>query len=85
MKAETKTYFEGCVNVCCHEVSFWYDLGDLELTDELRDALTEEAEKRATFCIVDGCSSGDLNCLYMDHENDGQDYEVLGWWKIEKD
>ena len=81
MKARSKT-FEGEVSVCCHSVEFRYDIYELELNDELESCLTEEAESRALVCITEGCSSGDLNCLYIDHENDGKDYEVRGWWSI---
>jgi hypothetical protein len=75
--------FEGTVYTCQHRVSFWYDLNDLELTDELGELLTEEAEDRAHHCICEGYHSGELNCLYLNGDGDQDEHEVRGWWSIE--
>ena len=80
--AEEKEFI-GTVHVCAHRVTFWYDLEELSLSDELRDQLTTEAEDRAKYSISEGYVSGELNCLYIDHEND-KDYEVRGGWEIEQ-
>lgn len=74
--------FDGEVSVCAHRVSFWYDIGERELTDELRERLGEEAESRAKECIIEGCISGELNCLYDDGSEDA---EIRGWWDICRD
>ena len=81
MKTKTAE-FEGIVNVCAHSVTFRYWDFDLELTDELRDFLTEEAEERAQQCIIEGYHSGELNCLYVD--DGGEEHEIGGWWEIER-
>ena len=79
--ANTKTpkrrIFDGTVEVCCHTVKFWYDIGRRKLTDELKERLTEEAESRAKDRINADYHSGDLNCLY-------NDAEISGWWGIDR-
>jgi hypothetical protein len=75
--------FETTVEVCCHRVALRYWDFDAELTEELEADLTEEGERRAQECIIDGCHSGDLNCLYVDDK--GHDEEIRGWWEIETD
>lgn len=76
-----KNTYEGFIEVCAHSVSFYYDLDEREITDDLQEALTEEAENRATKCIVEGYRSGELNCLYVDSDGNGD--EICGWWQIE--
>lgn len=73
--------YEGNVEVCCHNVVFWYNLAPLsyqatEFTAELEKALTEEASDRAKAMITDGYSSGELNCLWQGA------IEIRGSWKI---
>ena len=75
--------FETTVEVCCHRVAVRYWDFDHELTDELRERLTEEGEECAKACIIDGCSSGSLNCYHVD-DNGGEE-EIHGWWEIEND
>lgn len=75
----SKNIFYSETEVCCHRILFWYDLITLKQTDELKERLTEEAESRAKACIVDGCRSGELNCLW-----EGET-EVRGWWEIVKE
>ena len=84
MKTKTEqTSFETSVEVCCHHVAVrWWGFTS-ELTDELKDTLTEEGESRAQECIIDGCHSGQLCCYYVD--NDGKEEEIYGWWEIERD
>jgi len=87
MKATTKRdqtkRFEGDVDVCCHRVYFWYDIGYRKLTEDLKRCLTKEAEERAKTCIIDGCCSGELNCLYT--FTHAKDCEIRGWWQIERE
>lgn len=74
--------FEGVVEVCCHRVPFWYDVTGYELTDELQERLTEEAEERAQASIIEGYRSGELNCYYVfPDETEG---EIRGWWDIDR-
>jgi hypothetical protein len=85
LRADSRTSFEGEVNVCAHRVVFRYwDFKARELTPEFEDALTEEAEERAKACIVEGYHSGELNCLYVDHEQNGDAEEITGWWEINR-
>ena len=79
-KKVKKNIFEGVVEVCCHNVRFWYDIDNPNMVDrkeEIEELLTEEAENRAKACIIDGYSSGELNCVV-----DGE-IEIRGWWNIE--
>lgn len=78
--ATSKITLEGKFDVCCHTILFWYDLGDLDLTSELEEVLTEEAESRAKICIIDGCHAGELNCLWQDED----ETEIRGWFQIER-
>ena len=66
----------GQVNVCCHQVSYWYDITGVRITDSVATRLEIEAEEWAETCIVQGYWSGELNCL-LDGER-----EVRGWWEI---
>lgn len=77
------TTFEGTVETCCHRVAFRYWDFRAVLTDELQQRLTEDAEERAKQCIIEGCHSGDLNCLYITPT--GRELEIRGWWEIERD
>lgn len=73
----TSTQYEGKVQVCAHTVEFWYELDDLNLSDELESCLTEAAEERAQSCIIEGYLSGELNCLWRGER------EIRGWWNIQ--
>ena len=82
-KKPTKTYeFETTVEVCCHRVALRYWDFTHKLTDELREELTTHGEERAQECIIDGCSSGELNCYYVDGK---KEEEIRGWWEIIRD
>lgn len=81
---ETKTKrntVEGELWICCHRVKWWYDLGDRKLNEILRSCMEEEAEERAQKMIVEGCHSGELNCV-INFDNDTS-AEFRGWWRIE--
>ena len=67
---------QGQVNVCCHQVSYWYNITGVPLADRVATRLEAEAEDRAKDCIIEGYWSGELCCLL-----DGK-REVTGWWKI---
>ena len=73
---------EGEISVCAHNVSYWYNLeeGDPEETAEMREVLEEHAEERTREMIVQGYTSGELNCLYVIEQ---EDWEIRGGWKIE--
>jgi hypothetical protein len=75
--------FDTVVEVCCHRVAVRYWDFTAELTDELRAELTEEGERRAQECIIDGCRSGQL-VHYWHNEATGEEEEIFGWWEIEK-
>ena len=80
---KAKTYeFETTVEVCCHRVALRYWDFTSRLTDALKDELTEHGEERAKTCIIDGCSSGELNCYYV---NGKREEEIRGWWEIIRD
>ena len=71
--------YENEIEVCTYRVNYRYDLEELELTDELQGRLDAEAEKRAKACIIiDGTTSGELNCVVDDRE-------LRGWWRIIRD
>ena len=59
------------------KIDYWYDVNDrlLPMTDELRAALGEEANRRAQEMMAQGCVAGELNCLWK------LDHEIRGWWK----
>lgn len=69
--------YEGTVDVCCHQVSFWYDVTGERITESL-EALEREAEDRAQACIIEGFHSGELCYLHNGAT------EITGWWKIER-
>ncbi len=79
MNGTRKEVFQGRVEVCLHQVSFWYDIDESEVTTDIADALTEEAERRAKELINQGFHSGSLNHVI------GGEREVGGFWKIERD
>ena len=54
-----------------HAISYWFEKYDLEVND----IDIEHIEQ----CIKDGCNQGELNQLV------GENEEVRGWWKIERD
>jgi hypothetical protein len=71
---------EGVITVCAHRVVFRYWDFNAPLTDELREQLEIDAEARASEMITQGYHSGELNCLWVD----GQDEEeIRGWWQID--
>jgi hypothetical protein len=78
--ATRKNIVDGTVEVCCHRVSYWYEVPKRKQTEELREKLEEASEERARECINDECSSGEL-CFY-DTE---AELEYRGWWTIERD
>jgi hypothetical protein len=76
-------------------VAFWYDLcevNDDKEHDDLDETLEDHAEERAKESIIQGCVSGDLNCLYVYPEARGQscddfpdgDLEIRGGWEINR-
>jgi hypothetical protein len=75
---------EGVVDVCCHRVQYWYDIGRFKLNDDDLEYLKEEAETRAKEMINIGCASGDLCCLLTEIGSRRQEREFHGWWNIEK-
>jgi len=70
---------EKIIEVCCHQVKYWYDIGRMKQTDELLEALESGAEERAKECIIEGIVSGELNTVW------NGDREIRGWWKIVRD
>ena len=66
----------GQVDVCCHQVSYWYDITGMRLVDGTATRLEAEAEDRAKDCIIEGYWSGELCCVV------GGEREVHGWWQI---
>ena len=68
-------FHEGTVFVCAHRVTFFYRIPSVVSTD-IKNRLTEAAEKRAKEQIVEGCLQGELN-----YEND--EIQARGWWMIE--
>ncbi|KKK56135.1 hypothetical protein LCGC14_3067570 [marine sediment metagenome] len=76
-----RTTFNGTVQACCHRISFYYDLGEVTLTEKLKERLREEAEGRAREMIAEDYWSGELCC----HPNCDDNDEFFGWWNIETD
>jgi len=86
MKTTKKTKsFETEVETCCHHVSVRYWGFNHKLTPELQTELIDEAQRRATDCIIEGFSSGELNCLYHTKQDGSDDEEIRGWWEIKTD
>jgi len=83
-EVEKMNSFETTINVCCHDVAIRYWDFEAELTDDLKEILIEEGERRAKEMINDEYSSGNLNCLYVDGELDTEE-EIGGWWEILRD
>lgn len=73
-----QNHFDTTAVICAHRVVIRYWDFDTELTDELKERLTEEGERRAKACITEGYVSGELNCLNPETEE-----EIYGWWEIE--
>lgn len=78
---------DGSCEVCAHRVTFRYwnipeELANF-MEDELCDELDNHAEDRAKECIIQGYESGELNCCYV-HSNTDKEYEVGGWWQIDR-
>lgn len=71
---------EGEFDCCAHRISFWFDIGERELTDEMTSRLEDSAFERAKESICEGFVSGELCELYT-FENDEQE-ELRGWWDI---
>jgi hypothetical protein len=74
--------FETTVEVCCHHVAIRYWDFEHELTDELKELLTEDGAARAKECIIDGYREGQLCTYHVDDK--GNEEEIHGWWEIEK-
>jgi hypothetical protein len=68
------------MRVCCHPVSFTFDLGHLKLTDEMKVLLESAAREQVQEQLCDGFSSGTLTRV-IDLGDDGQ-VELRGWWDI---
>ncbi|MGA2063272.1 MAG: hypothetical protein ABSG67_22605 [Thermoguttaceae bacterium] len=75
---DSDKYFCGTVEVCRQSVSFWYDIEEIELTEECKEKMTEEAEERAKELITEEYWCGELNCGW-------DDQEIRGWWQIGHD
>ena len=78
----TRQFFDTTVEICCHRVALHYWDFTHELTDELKEILIEEGEKRAKHCIIDGYREGTLYC-YIEDNNGSK--TISGWWEIERD
>lgn len=74
--------FEGTINTCAHYVKFRYWDFESELTDELQERLTKEAETHAKDCIIEGYESGDLTYLHI--SDDDTEEQIWGWWEIDR-
>ena len=85
---ETKDKYvvEGTLSACAHTISYYYDLGGYEFSDEeltqIKESghLEDEAESRARESIAGDYHAGGLNCLYVLGDRDN---EITGWWQIE--
>lgn len=82
MTTEKTLSHEGKADVCAHRVKYSYWDIETELSDRLIRALDDEAESRAKELITEGCHSGELNCYFVD-DND-EEHEIRGWWEIER-
>ena len=74
--------FETTVEVCCHRVAIRYWDFEHELTDELKELLTEDGAARAKECIINDYVEGQLCTYHVD--DDGNEEEIFGWWEIDK-
>ena len=84
MTTAKRNTVDGIIEVCCHQVEWWYDMDDLKLTDEIKERLEKEAEDRAKSQINEGMVCGELNCLYHGDEAPGG-VEIRGAWEIKRD
>lgn len=71
--------FSDEVDVCCHRVSFYFEMGRRVWNDDLLDALKEEAENRAKAMISEGYQSGELCMIWRGSK------EFFGHWSIIRD
>ena len=83
--AKTEQEYSNEIETCAHHVKFSYWGFRHELTGELADALTEEAEDRAKTCIIEGYIQGELNCCYRTQRDGSDEEEIRGWWEIIRD
>ncbi len=65
---------EGSVTVCCHSVTFYYNL-PRPITNLEKIYLSAEAEDRAKSQIIEGYNQGELNY-------ESEDLSCTGWWRI---
>lgn len=72
---DTDDTYERETTICAHRVTYRYWGGPI--TDDIKSALDEEAEKRAQQCIIENIVGGELN-----YEN--EDTSLSGWWEITK-
>jgi len=70
------TTIEGVASICAHRITWNYEVEDLQVTPAMQKALENEAEERAKTMIIEGFTSGELNCVWNEHE-------IRGWWQIE--
>jgi arginine utilization protein RocB len=70
---------DGTVNVCCHNVSWWFK-SPSEISDSLKKEMETEAEERAKSQLIEGYQEGELCFLDTSTET-----EYRGWWSIQKD
>lgn len=69
----------GTIEICCHRVEWFYNIGTMPITGELIEDLVEEAEDRSKTCIAEGYCSGELCCSYVSTR---KEHEFFGGWKI---
>lgn len=74
-KTKRGRIIEGESKVCCHRISWWYEIPKIRMNDGLIRVFEEAAEDRAQVCIIDGCSSGQLCCGVGDRS-------FCGWFEI---
>lgn len=77
---DEESHFDCVVSACCHRVIIRYWGFFCDLTDDLKNSLKDEGERRARECIADDCSSGELHYV---HSDDDGEHLIDGWWEIE--
>jgi hypothetical protein len=77
-----RRFARGEIKVCCHRVTFYYEIGHSHLTPDDLSALEALAEVQATAMIVQGCNMGELFANLLTPVRK-KEREFYGWWKIE--
>jgi hypothetical protein len=75
-----KRIAEGEIEVCCHRITWWFDITGIRHAESVLERLESEAEEKCRYDLNKGCHSGEL--CFCGQTDDGRDIECHGWWNI---